>query len=77
MSATVETEKVRCNASRHKKCTREGTQLYPHIVQGKHASMSSPFLTSEIFVYEHDRMANPNTLTTLGKLDTERRQTNK
>jgi hypothetical protein len=45
MSATVETENVGCNASRHKKCTREGTKLYPHIVQGKYASMSSPSLT--------------------------------
>ena len=55
MSATVETENVGCNASRHTNCTREGTQLYPHIVQGKHPSISSPSLTSEIFVYEREK----------------------
>ena len=45
MSAKVETEQVECNASRHKNCTREEWYSYPHIVQGKHASMSSPSLT--------------------------------
>jgi hypothetical protein len=45
ISPTVETEKVGCNASRHKKCTREGRKLFPHIVQGKHASISPPSLT--------------------------------
>jgi len=55
MSATVETEKLGCNVSRHQKGTREGRRRYPHIVQGKHASMSSPSLTSEIFVNKRER----------------------
>ena len=32
-----------------------GRKLYPHIVHGKHTSISSSSLTSEIFVYEREK----------------------